>query len=275
MKTKLILIASLVVAFVSSQPAVLAADVKAEMDQIVTSVRAKIKDGKTTAADLAPELKQFDDLLARHKDEKTDDVARVAFMKALLYVQVIKDEAKGIALLKDLKRDFADTESSKRVDSMIAGFAAQKEANKIKDALAIGSKFPDFQEKDLAGKPLSISGLKGKVVLVDFWATWCGPCIAELPNVLKAYEQHHAKGFEIVGISLDSDRAKLDSFIKKEKMTWAQFFDGQGWKNKLGKQYGINSIPATYLLDAEGKIIAKDLRGEALEKAVAKALGAQ
>jgi len=135
-----------------------------------------------------------------------------------------------------------------------------------------GAAFPDFDEKDLAGNPLSIANFKGKVVLVDFWATWCPPCVAELPNVLKAYEEYHPKGFEIIGISLDKDRQKLDSFIKQKQMTWPQYFDGQGWENKLSQKYGVNSIPATYLLDKEGKIIGSNLRGEALDAAVAKAL---
>ena len=90
--------------------------------------------------------------------------------------------------------------------------------------------------------------------------------------MLKAYEAHHAKGFEIIGISLDQDEKKLKAFIEEKKMTWAQYFDGKGWANKLAGKYGVNSIPATYLLDGEGKIIGKNLRGEALEKAVAKAL---
>ena len=137
-----------------------------------------------------------------------------------------------------------------------------------------GLKFPGFEEKDVAGKPLSIDNYKGKVVLIDFWATWCGPCVAELPNVLKVYEKHHGKGFDIIGISLDQDEAKLTSFTKQKNMTWQQFFDGQGWGNKLAAKYGVNSIPATFLLDGEGKIIGKDLRGEALEEAVTKALGA-
>lgn len=155
---------------------------------------------------------------------------------------------------------------------ILAGFAAVNQMAFAQVTLSSGMKFPDFAEKDLAGKPLSVSGLKGKVVLVDFWATWCPPCRAEIPNVVKAHEKHHAAGFEVIGISLDSDRAKLEGFLKAQKMTWPQYFDGAGWNNKLAKKYGVNSIPATYLLDREGKIIASDLRGEALEAAVAKAL---
>jgi len=155
--------------------------------------------------------------------------------------------------------------------------APQKESPgaKIQAGLAVGTQFPDFNEKDLAGKSLSISNYKGKVVLIDFWATWCGPCVGELPNVLKTYQKYHGKGLEIIGVSLDQDQAKLASFIQQKGVTWQQFFDGQGWHNKLAVKYGIESIPATFLLDGQGKIIAKDLRGEALDQAVGAALAAK
>jgi thiol-disulfide isomerase/thioredoxin len=149
----------------------------------------------------------------------------------------------------------------------------QMEAQKIQAALAVGVKFPDFNEKDTAGKPLAIANYKGKVVLIDFWATWCGPCRAELPNVIATYKKYHNQGFEIIGISLDQDQAKLTGFTKSMNMTWPQYFDGQGWGNKLAVKYGMESIPATYLLDGNGKIIGRDLRGDELTQAVAKALG--
>ena len=149
----------------------------------------------------------------------------------------------------------------------------QMEAQKIQAALAIGVKFPDFNEKDTAGKPLAIANYKGKVVLIDFWATWCGPCRAELPNVIATYKKYHNQGFEIIGISLDQDQAKLIGFTKDMNMTWPQYFDDQGWGNKLAVKYGIESIPATYLLDGNGRIIGRDLRGDELTQAVAKALG--
>ena len=148
----------------------------------------------------------------------------------------------------------------------------QGDPAKVRAALVEGTTFPDFSVEDVKGNPLSISGYKGKVVLIDFWATWCGPCVAELPNVLKTYEKYHDKGFEIIGISLDQDKGGLTGFIKQNKMTWQQYFDGQVWANKLAVKYGVEAIPATYLLDGEGNIIGKDLRGAALEQAVAKAL---
>ena len=236
-----------------------------ELKEVLTGIQAKLKEGKKTEADLAPDLKAMDALLAKHKGEKADDVVQILYMKATLYSQVLENEAKGDELLEQLERDFPDSKQA----GMIKSQAAVK---KIQASLKVGSKFPDFAEKDTGGKPFSVASQKGRVVLIDFWATWCGPCVAELPNVLKSYEKHHAKGFEILGISLDKDQKKLDAFTKTKHMTWPQFFDGQGWQNKLAQEYGINSIPATYLLDGQGNIIGKNLRGEELEAAVAKAL---
>ena len=151
--------------------------------------------------------------------------------------------------------------------------AASEAGKTVLEALPIGSPFPDFDETDLGGEPISVAGFKGKVVLVDFWATWCGPCRGELPNVIATYQKHHANGFEIIGVSLDSDRYTLDTFLKQtDGMTWPQFFDGQGWHNKLAVKYGVESIPFAVLVGPDGKIIGKALRGEELEDAVAHAL---
>jgi peroxiredoxin len=253
-------------------PSTDAADAKAQLQELVTKVKAKLKEGKKTEADLAEDLKAFDAIVAEHKGEKTDDVAEILFMKAMLYSQVIEDDAKATTILNQIKTDFPGTDVAKKADQTIASLASQAGAKKIQQTLVEGAPFPDFQEMDLNGKPLSVSQFKGKVVLIDFWATWCGPCVQELPNVLKAYEQYHGKGFEIIGISLDSEKEKLTAFIEKNKMTWPQYFDGKGWESKLGAKYGVNSIPATYLLDKEGKIIGKGLRGDALVKAVGAAL---
>lgn len=138
----------------------------------------------------------------------------------------------------------------------------------------VGKVFPDFPEgkKTIDGKDLTLSRFKGKVLLVDFWATWCGPCRAEVPNVVEAYEKYKDKGFEIVGISFDKDRSKLDGFIKEHKMTWPQYFDGKGWANEVGATYNISSIPSMYLLDKDGKVITTDLRQGKLEKELEKLL---
>jgi len=274
MKNKLILglVAGALLWFGGQALAQDAKDTKAQLRDLVAKIQAQLQAGKKSEADLAPYLKEFDTLLAEHKGEKTDDVAQILLMKAMLYVQVMDNADKGVELVKQLKQDYPETAPGKQADTILASIEKQAAAKKIQAALAVGTVFPDFNEKDLAGKPLSVANYKGKVVLVDFWATWCGPCVGELPNVLKTYEKYQAKGFEIIGISLDDSKDALDKFIKDKGVSWVQFFDGKGWGNKLAAQYGVNSIPATYLLDGQGKILAKNLRGEALETEVAKQL---
>jgi peroxiredoxin len=258
-----------VAALLSSGQRGLTADATNELKTLVMQVRTDIQAGKRTEVELTDDLKQFDVLLAEHKGEKTDAVAKILYMKAQLYGEVFHDKAKADELEKQLEADFGGTEFVTNLEKLESAGAA---ARKINDALAVGTQFPDFNEKDVTGRPLSITNYKGKVVMIDFWATWCGPCVGELPNVIATYQKHHAQGFEIIGVSLDSERAKLVAFTADKNMTWQQFFDGQGWTNKLAVKYGIESIPATFLLDGDGKIIGRDLRGEELEAAVAKAV---
>ncbi|MCC6690790.1 MAG: AhpC/TSA family protein [Bacteroidia bacterium] len=130
---------------------------------------------------------------------------------------------------------------------------------------AIGAPAPDFTFNTPEGKALSLSSFKGKILLIDFWASWCGPCRAESPNMVKLYKKFHPKGLEILGVSLDEDKNKWIEAIKKDKLEWAQISDLGGWQSAAAKLYGIQSIPQTILLDKEQKIIAKGLRAESLE----------
>jgi thiol-disulfide isomerase/thioredoxin len=244
-----------------------------ELHTLIQNVKAKIEAGKTSDADFTDELKEFDKLIAQENGAKTDKAAQIVYMKAMLYIQILDETDKGKALIEQIKTDYPDTKIGKKADAILASLDQGAAAKKIQDGLAVGSTFPDFAEKDLNGNPISVAGFKGKVVLVDFWATWCGPCRGELPNVIATYKKHHADGFEIIGVSLDSDRDKLDAFLKQtDGMTWQQFFDGQGWHNKLAVKYGVESIPFAVLIGPDGRIIGKSLRGEELEDAVANAL---
>jgi thiol-disulfide isomerase/thioredoxin len=151
---------------------------------------------------------------------------------------------------------------------MIAMARSNLEDMDVIKQLAIGGEPIPFDVKDLEGKPLSIDKFKGKVVLLDFWATWCKPCIAEMPNVKRIYDMYQKEGFEIIGISLDSKRTALESYIKRNDIKWPQYFDGAAWNNEVAQKYKVRSIPATFLLDRNGKIRYKSVRGSQLTRAV-------
>jgi thiol-disulfide isomerase/thioredoxin len=215
----------------------------------------------------APEKKavSFEDII-KAPDAKPATKSQASALYVLKGAEAVEsseaDTAAWLAKADKHLKDYPAEKMNKAVEGKIKS---------IKATADLKTKPLELKFTAVDGREVDVSKLQGKVVLIDFWATWCGPCVAELPNVLKAYKELHPKGFEIVGISLDSDKAKLEGFVKEKGMEWPQFFDGRGWQNEISSKYGINSIPAMWLLNKKGMVVSTNARGT-LEETVTKLL---
>ena len=260
---------------VPTAPAVAPAEksaILADLEQLVGAIVEKVKaaDGQIEAQQLSAEFAQFEALVAKHSDAKPEERASVLYAKALICLQVFGDYEQGAAIVRRFKTEFPTTEFAAKADEVLAAIEQERQAAELRKSLVAGAVFPGIEGKALDGAAVSTAALKGKVVLVDFWATWCPPCREEIPNVLAAYEKFHAKGFEVLAVSLDRDEADLKKFIAEKKLPWPQIYDGA---EALAEKFAIEAIPTTYLVGADGKIVATELRGDALAKKLEELLG--
>jgi peroxiredoxin len=208
---------------------------------------------------------QMDELDAKQTIEKLDLIKSLGSSPVGAYITnsisyTIENPADMEAIINGFGPELAEY---KYVKTLKEGLVKMK-------ATAVGVMAPDFTQNDPDGKPVKLSDFRGKYVLVDFWASWCGPCRAENPNVVKAYNKYKSKGFTILGVSLDREKDPWLKAIKDDNLTWTHVSDVKYWDNEVAKQYGIRAIPANVLIDKTGKIVGKNLRGEKLEEALAK-----
>ncbi len=184
------------------------------------------------------------------------------------------------SILATLSYDMEASEIESMINAMDTIVASVPQIKLLKErvvvmkTVAVGQKAPDFTLNDVDDKPVAMSSKIGsKLLLIDFWASWCGPCRQENPNVVKVYNEFHKKGFDMFGVSLDSKKELWIKAIADDKLTWTHVSDLQYWNSAAAKLYAVNAIPANFLLDEKGIIIGKNLRGEALYNKVNEVLG--
>lgn len=236
------------------------------MSIVIDSMQARGNDSMLASA--KGELEQMNVQFTRYIEEYSDTtkyLPNALFAARMLNPMVEKEFLDAFA--SNLPSRFHDSKLAKDFIADYNRIMARQNMQQAQVAKGptVGAAAPELSLPTPEGKQVSLSSMKGKYVLVDFWASWCGPCRKENPNVLAAYNKFKDKNFTVLGISLDDDKDKWTSAIEKDELPWTHVSDLKGWESVAARTYAVEAIPTNFLVDPTGKIIARDLRGEALE----------
>jgi peroxiredoxin len=239
---------------------------KFEKDNGPEMQKAQMSNDTVTINKLLKEYKKFqnemNDYSKKFIKENPDAYLSVLLLENFLMRQYLTPEEIK-SYFEGLDKDVKETKSGKKIKTALDSMSA----------IVIGKPAPNFSAPSPEGKTISLKESLGKVTIIDFWASWCGPCRAENPNVVALYNEFHPQGLNIIGVSLDKDAAKWKEAIAKDGLIWSHVSNLKFWEDPIAKQYNVQSIPATFILDEKGNIVAKDLRGEELRAKVAALLG--
>lgn len=239
---------------------------KFEKDNGSVMQKAQMSNDTVTINKLMKDYKKFQDEMNEYSKkfikENNDAYLSVLLLENFLMRQYFTPEEVKLYFEK-LDKELLETKSAKNIKKVLDSMSD----------ISIGKPAPNFSAPSPDGKTISLKESLGKVTIIDFWASWCGPCRAENPNVVAMYNELHDQGLNIIGVSLDKDGTKWKEAIVKDKLTWTHVSNLKFWDEPIAKKYNVQSIPATFILDAKGNIVAKDLRGDALKAKIKEILG--